>query len=168
MTKHLIRKLIISLNTLGDTKITKINSKSIQPIIELGTNYALWGLKRPQKTVVRLKLIISSLPAIFTLDCKFIPSDEIFEPTCAACDTASLSVCPDHRGVVGFLVRSSNHLLATFWFCWLLQACWLHCVFSMGLLAYQANKKTKQQKTQTLLDKKYQTSGIARHIFNGL
>ena len=34
--------------------ITKINSKSIQPIIKLGTVYALRGLKRPQKTVVRL------------------------------------------------------------------------------------------------------------------
>ena len=27
-----------------------------------------------------------------------------------------LSVCPDHGGVVGFLVHSSNHLLATLWF----------------------------------------------------
>ncbi len=35
-------------------RITKINSKSIQPITKLGTIYALRGLKRLQKTVVRL------------------------------------------------------------------------------------------------------------------
>ncbi len=66
------------------------------------------------------------------------------------CIAVCLSVCPDHRGVVGFLVRFSNHLLATFWFCWLPWVCWLHCVFSVGLLAYQANKKHKHFRTKNL------------------
>ncbi len=39
-------------------RIIKINSKSIQPITKLGTINALRGLKRPQKTVVRLKVRI--------------------------------------------------------------------------------------------------------------
>ncbi len=57
-------------------------------------------------------------------------------------------VCPDHRGVIGFLVCPNYHLLATIWFCWLPRVCWLHCVFSMGLLAYQANKKHRHFRTK--------------------
>ncbi len=37
-------------------RIIKINSKSMQPITKLGTINALRGLKRPQKTVVRLNI----------------------------------------------------------------------------------------------------------------
>ena len=60
----------------------------------------------------------------------FIPvTDYIFEPTCANARWTLmhrfLSVCPDHRGVVGFLVCPNYHLLATIWFCWLPRACWL-------------------------------------------
>ena len=47
-----------SLNTHGDQRIAKINSKSIKPITKLGTIYALWGLKTPQKTVVRLNICL--------------------------------------------------------------------------------------------------------------
>ncbi len=45
---------------------------------------------------------------------------QIFYPTCATCTVGSyaslsffgLFVCPDPRGVVGFLVRPNTHLLA--------------------------------------------------------
>ena len=70
-----------------------------------------------------------------------------------------LSVCPDHRGVVGFMVCPNYHLLTTIWFCWLPPACWLHCVFSVGLLGYQANKKHRHFRTKIcLVADEYQTT----------
>ncbi len=47
---------------------------------------------------------------------------EIIDLVGSVCLSVCRSVCPDHRGVVGFSVRSSNHFLATFKVCWLPQA----------------------------------------------
>ncbi len=65
--------------TVSVQRITKVNSKSIQPIITFGTIYAFWGLKRPQKTVVRLIVLTLylclALQAKFDLDLNFSMGD---------------------------------------------------------------------------------------------
>ncbi len=63
-------------NTYLTTYVGYINSKSIQPIINFGTIYALRGLKRPKKTVVRLR------PFLLHWLCKvgFVASIEVKNP----------------------------------------------------------------------------------------
>ncbi len=99
----------------------------------------------------------------------------IFECTCLSTSWANvhqflsvchLSVCLSvkyHKGVIDFLVCPNYHLLATISFCW------LHCVFSVGFWLTKPTKNTDTfgQKI-CLYCLKYQTSGIARHILNGL